>query len=779
MKKKVAFFVKEGLDSFLSDIIAEISGEYEVKKIIVTAYNQINEGVQWADICWFEWCDDLVIYGSKLQEAKEKKIICRLHSYEAFSDYPSNVNWKNVDKLIFVSSYIRDFSVKRFNLDISKTEVIENGIDLSKYKFKNRNAGFNIAYVGYINYKKGPMLLLHSFKAIYDKNNKYKLYIAGNFQDYRDILYFQQMIKEFSIENNVIYDGWQEDLDKWLEDKNYILCTSILESQNMSIMQAMAKGIKPIVHNFVGAKTIYPKEYVWNTISEAVQMFLEDKYTSKEYRDFIEYNYSLSRQIMKIKKLIKAEDNNKIDLLKNKFKENCDDIANSERLFNFLLDNNMEKEYMKCISEWFVRSRYDYTSKFNYYYGNMYRKFNSYGRFKYINDDSYKKMELIGEEFCSKYYDQYFKNTDKNVKNKNTLFILNGLDLKQSVIQFFINYLNKIDGAEYNYSVLSLLNKAEFNNAKESIECFSKLNINLLVPKGTTIEDKMREFYNFIRENNINYCVYSSIYYAPVGVLIFPLLKKLCKAVGLMQFQQPEPYFDGKVDFVYAYMKKDNCCKNIFDAISPINTDKVDNNLNIRDLLHVDNDKKVIVSVGRSMKYKSELFWKFVIKLVSEIDNVCFAVFGCEYGEFKKYVPEVFLLNKSIFFLGFNLNASSYLKSCDFYLNSYNIPGGYAVEEAYYAGLPIITFCENEEDGKAFDSMIAGYYTISYLYKDADKIFPRVDDFEALFAFAKNLIKDDEYRNYVQSNRAIDNKELSFSSFVSRFEKYIDEHSRK
>lgn len=303
MKKRVIFFVKQGLDKFLQDIITGISDEYETRKSIVTNYDQIDSGMQWADICFFEWCDELIIYGSKLKLANEKKIICRLHSYEAFADYPGDVNWSSVDKLIFVAEHIRNFTVRRFNIDTSKTEVIPNGIDLSKLTFKDRKVGFNIAYVGYINYKKGPMLLLHAFKAIYDSDNRYKLYIAGTFQDYRDVLYFEQMIKEFSLENNVIYEGWQKDLDRWLEDKNYILCTSILESQNMSVMQAMSKGIKPIVHNFVGAKTIYGK-YVWNTIQEACDMVFESKYNSKKYRNFIENNYSLDKEITKIKNLL-------------------------------------------------------------------------------------------------------------------------------------------------------------------------------------------------------------------------------------------------------------------------------------------------------------------------------------------------------------------------------------------------------------------------------------------------------------------------------------------
>lgn len=290
-KKKLAFFVKMGMDSFLGDIINKLSDEYEIKKVVVTDYKQIDEWIHWSDICWFEWCDEIIIYASKLNFTKKKRIICRLHSYEAFTDYPSKVNWENVDKLIFVAEHIKKVVLDKVKIKEEKIAIIPNGIDVSKYSFKERNLGFNVAYVGYINYKKGPMLLLHTFKALYDKDKRYKFYIAGQFQDERDVLYFNQMIKEFGIEKNVFYEGWQDNLDEWLEDKNYILCTSVLESQNMSVMQAMAKGIKPIVHNFVGAKTIYNEKYVWNTIDEAVKNITSRDYNSREYREFVQKNY--------------------------------------------------------------------------------------------------------------------------------------------------------------------------------------------------------------------------------------------------------------------------------------------------------------------------------------------------------------------------------------------------------------------------------------------------------------------------------------------------------
>jgi glycosyltransferase involved in cell wall biosynthesis len=294
-KPKLAFFVNKNLDSFLGDVISALSEAYETRKIIVSDLKQIGEGMEWSDICWFEWCDNLIIYASKLPIAQNRKIICRLHSYEAFAGYPARVNWSVVDTIVFVSPGIQEYTVNKYKIDRQKTQVIPNGIDLNKYSFQKRNHGFRIAYVGYINYKKGPMLLIHTFKAMLDHDSRYGLYIAGLFQDDRYVLYFKQMMEEWGIRGHVCFCGWQKDLNHWLDDKNYILCSSVLESQNVSVMQAMAKGIKPIIHNFVGAGSIYPKEYLFNSISEAVDK-LGGAYNSAEYRKFIEDHYSLEKQ---------------------------------------------------------------------------------------------------------------------------------------------------------------------------------------------------------------------------------------------------------------------------------------------------------------------------------------------------------------------------------------------------------------------------------------------------------------------------------------------------
>ncbi|MFB9278133.1 glycosyltransferase [Cohnella cellulosilytica] len=302
---KIAFFVKPGLDAFLQPIVDYLSQKYETRKFVVRSVDRIGEAMEWADVCWFEWCDDLIVHGSRLPIASYRPIVCRLHSYEAFTGYIRQVNWPAVDRLIFDGQPIREYVLKQLpSLTEDRTAVIPNGVAMEKYPLVRRSKGFNIAYAGFINYKKGPMLLLHAFKAIHDRDDRYRLHIAGKFQDMRYRLYFDQMIEEMGLAGSVRFDGWQSDLNAYLQDKQYMISTSLLESQHMSVMEAMAAGVKPLVHHFYGAKKIYDEKWVWNTIGELVDRVAEDEYHSAEYRAFVENRYSFAENARKVEELL-------------------------------------------------------------------------------------------------------------------------------------------------------------------------------------------------------------------------------------------------------------------------------------------------------------------------------------------------------------------------------------------------------------------------------------------------------------------------------------------
>ncbi|GEM_PF-802220 len=345
-KKKIVFFcIKKG-DNFLGDIIKRLSNVYEVRKIIVTNFNQIDEGMAWADICWFEWCDQLVAYGSKLSIAKERKVICRLHRYEVFTDFPKNVNWNSVDKLILVTDHLKKLLVSQIpNIErLVDINTINNGVDLDKYELVERQTGFDIAYVGYIHQRKNPVLLLQVINKLVQKDKRYKLYIAGQFQDGLIELYWNYQVQQMELQNNVIFEGWQDNISKWLENKNYILSSSIHESFGYGIAEAMSRGIKPIIHNFVFAKEIWDEKYLFNTVDEAVKMITDNTYNSKEYREFINKNYSLDKQITSIKTILNEVNNiNRNKWINEINRMNLDSIINEVHKFSSYTTDDIDK----------------------------------------------------------------------------------------------------------------------------------------------------------------------------------------------------------------------------------------------------------------------------------------------------------------------------------------------------------------------------------------------------------------------------------------------------
>ena len=298
---KIAFLCLPGLDNFLKDIVETFSLGYDVKLVVTTNGNQISEAIKWADIVWLEWANEMTVFATnQIPEIQNKKVVCRLHSYEIFTQFPDKINWTNIDQLIFVGDHIKRILHElhpNLNINPDKEIIVSNGVDLDKFKFLVHKPGYNLSVLAHINYKKDPSAWIQIINKLKEIDNRYKLHVGGDFQDPRYKIYFDYIKKEMKLENNFILHGWINEVDKFLEDKDYTLSTSIHESFGYNIAEAMARGIKPIIHNFDGAKSLWPNELIYNTIDEAVEKITEQTYDSEGYRRFIEDNYSLEEQI--------------------------------------------------------------------------------------------------------------------------------------------------------------------------------------------------------------------------------------------------------------------------------------------------------------------------------------------------------------------------------------------------------------------------------------------------------------------------------------------------
>ena len=306
--KKISVICMAGLDNFIDPIITGLSSDYMVRKFIVKTQQEIYNAIDWGDVIWLEWANEVAIIGTNYEGIKDKKVVIRLHRYEAFTDSPKQINWSIVNKLILVAPHMKGI-LKETIPDIEKKvkiKVVYNGLDLDKTPFKERGIGFDIALVGYINHRKNPQIALQIMKQLVDRDKRYILHIAGSFQDRCLQDYLMYMIDEMGLQDNIKFYGWIDDMEEFWEDKNYLLHTSIHEAHSYAIMQGMAKGIKPIIANFRGAKELYPKYAIFNTTEEAANIITDKSYNSNAYMNWvIGRGWTLDNQIKQIKEVIK------------------------------------------------------------------------------------------------------------------------------------------------------------------------------------------------------------------------------------------------------------------------------------------------------------------------------------------------------------------------------------------------------------------------------------------------------------------------------------------
>ena len=106
---------------------------------------------------------------------------------------------------------------------------------------------------------------------------------------------------------NIHYHGRidNDKLPEFMKDMNYLLCSSVFESQGMGILEAMCCGLKSVVFDFSGAENIFPAEWCWLDF-EQFRLIITNSYIPKDYHNFVYENYSIERNVRLYKKIINS-----------------------------------------------------------------------------------------------------------------------------------------------------------------------------------------------------------------------------------------------------------------------------------------------------------------------------------------------------------------------------------------------------------------------------------------------------------------------------------------
>lgn len=288
----ITFFSADpGNHRFIQPIIDRLSSEYECR--LINNYTHTD-----ADIYWFDFCDNNLISATRedAEHLKGKKVIARLHSVEAYMGYHNQIDWSGVDDLIFVSEHMKrkcsDADYKDCRL-----HVVHNGVDLSKFTFRPKPPPTDtFAYVGNIIPQKG----LLTFATLLPRGATW--HVAGLSRMHGREGEFWELMKAT---RDIREEGPVEDVNAWLDEKHprWLVQPSYSESFSLIIAEAMAKGIKPIINDYVGAVELWPEDLIY-TYATDLEEIMAGSYEPEFYRTWVAIRYDIDKKVAEIKDIL-------------------------------------------------------------------------------------------------------------------------------------------------------------------------------------------------------------------------------------------------------------------------------------------------------------------------------------------------------------------------------------------------------------------------------------------------------------------------------------------
>ncbi len=222
--------------------------------------------------------------------AEEGQHIMFMRRYEFFdAEHWMALPWDRIDHLVLCNGWIKEQvdAFFEYNKIEQETHLIYNALDPQEWTFNNRSHGTKIGMCCHVHQKKNIPLAL---QILAELPPNYELHIAGGIQDRALVEYIANIGPVLQRHVKLYGQIPREELDNWWEDKSYCLSTSISEGNPNNVLEAMAKGVKPVVHAWPGAEEQFP---VFYTVREAVADILTGEYISSDYRRVIEEYHSL------------------------------------------------------------------------------------------------------------------------------------------------------------------------------------------------------------------------------------------------------------------------------------------------------------------------------------------------------------------------------------------------------------------------------------------------------------------------------------------------------
>ena len=244
--------------------------------------------IQNSDVIFCEWgLANAVWYSRNI--AKCNKLLVRIHAQEVRQKamkFGRQLNIENVDKIVFVSDRIRKLALDIFGWTKEGTCIIPNYVLTDDFECNNlqKKIGFNFGMVGITPQSKRLDRALDLLENILEIYPEAKLYIKGMRPEQYEWMHapgriqeleyyykqYDRIKKNIRLKNAVIFDGYDNNMPEWYQKIDFILSPSDFESFHYALADGVASGCIPVIWNWEESDIIYKKDWIINSIQEAL-----------------------------------------------------------------------------------------------------------------------------------------------------------------------------------------------------------------------------------------------------------------------------------------------------------------------------------------------------------------------------------------------------------------------------------------------------------------------------------------------------------------------------
>lgn len=161
---------------------------------------------------------------------------------------------KNIHLIIAVSKATNEELMRRSKIKSTKIKVLQNFIDLKKFKPRRKKANnslFKIGFVGRLNRIKGCGYLIKSLPYLRFRN--YEVLVAGDGPEKERL---EKLCKKLKVLEKVKFLGYVKDTAKIYSKLDVCIIPSLKESFGISALEAQASGVPIICSDIGGLKEL-------------------------------------------------------------------------------------------------------------------------------------------------------------------------------------------------------------------------------------------------------------------------------------------------------------------------------------------------------------------------------------------------------------------------------------------------------------------------------------------------------------------------------------------